>query len=135
MKKALVLLSLIALTFPINAQEEIVFTGLPLNKIIESGASRLPTILSENESLEFKCTITKIDDRYYWTTRENTEVIPLHSGIFITFLAVNGSGYVRIINPEMKEMVSVMEETEEKFDYIEHLIRGLKTVTYYGKIR
>lgn len=54
------------------------------------------------------------------------------SGAFITFVAVDGSGYVRIISPEMKDAASLMAETELKFDYAEHLLIGLRSVTYYG---
>ena len=32
-----------------------------------------------------------------------------------------------------KEMISLMSTTEQNFDYIEHLLLGLRTITYYGK--
>lgn len=122
---------------PLLAKEEIIFTGIPEIKISESGTNRIPEKLTKGKAIEFKCTITKIDDKYYWTTRENVELIPSSSGAFITFMAVNGSGYVRIVKPEMRETVkkigAMAGDPEEKFDYVEHLLLGLKSVTYYGK--
>ena len=45
----------------------------------------------------------------------------------------NGSGYVRTIRPESKEAASLMGATEAQFDYVEHALIGLKSVTYYGR--
>ena len=42
-------------------------------------------------------------------------------GAFITFLAINGSGYVRIIKSQLKEAASLMSETEQKFDMLNTL--------------
>lgn len=133
MKKIILMLIALSVAFPLFAQEKIVFTGIPEIKISEGGTNRIPEKLPKAKAMEFKCTITKIEDKYYWTTRENVEMISIQSGAFITFLASNGSGYVRIINPDMKDATSLMGDTEEKFDYIEHLLLGLKTITYYGK--
>lgn len=55
------------------------------------------------------------------------------AGAFITFLAVNGSGYVRVVKPELKEVASLMSKTEESFDYVEHLTIGLRSVNYWGE--
>jgi hypothetical protein len=59
-------------------------------------------------------------------------MIRLYSGAFITFLATDGSGYVRIIAPGMKDSASLMGDAESSFDYVEHLLIGLRSVTYYG---
>ncbi len=132
MKKLIILLSVITFISPIYAQEEIVFTGIPIIKINEGGISRNPEKLSGTKANEFKCTITKMDDKYLWATRENVELVPITSGAYTTFLASNGAGYVRVINPKMKEIVSLIDETGKNFDYVEHLLLGLKTITYYG---
>ncbi len=81
--------------------------------------------------MEFKCTITKIEDQYYWTTRENLELIPTRSGAYITFVATNGAGYIKIIDPEIKNDPTSGEWGP--YDYMEHLLLGLSTVTYFGK--
>lgn len=133
MKSIISILIILLFLSPLYAQEELVFTGIPTIKISEGGTSRTPEKLSKSKAIEYKCTITKMDNKYYWTTRENVELIPIAGGAFITFLASNGSGYIRIVDPELKDAVSIMGETEEKFDYVEHLLLGLKTITYYGK--
>jgi len=113
-------------------KEEIVFSGLPNMKISEAGISRVVEEITGDKAIEYKCTITKIKDKYYWTTRENKEMVPVMRGAYITFIAVNGSGYVRVIRPEMKKAVSLLDDTVKSFDYVEHLLLGLKSVTYYG---
>ena len=62
-------------------------------------------------------------------------MVRIESGAFITFVAVDGGGYVRMIAPGEKKMVSLIGDTEAKFDYVEHLLTGLKSVTYYGTHR
>lgn len=122
---------------PVFAEESIIFTGVPEIRISEGGVSRVPENLTKDKAIKYKCTITKMDDKYYWTSRENVELISIASGAFITYLAVNGSGYIRLIKPEMKaevtELGAIAGDPEAKFDYVEHLLLGLKSVTYYGK--
>lgn len=139
MKKLLLTLLFLAIAVPLFAKELIVFTGVPEIKISEGGINRVPENLTKEKVSKFKCTITKIDDKYYWTSRENVELVPITSGAFVTFWAVNGSGYVRIVRPEMKEEVrkigAMAGDPEEKYDYVEHLLLGLKSVTYYGNAK
>lgn len=73
--------------------------------------------LPREKAANVRCVISKIEDRYYWASRENVEMVKIESGAFITFLAVNGSGYVKVIKPEWKKMVSLMYKTEESFDW------------------
>ena len=137
MKKIILTLLILTIASPLFAKEEIVFTGMPEIKISEGGVNRVPENLTKDKAIKFKCTITKADDKYYWASRENVELVPIASGAFITYWAVNGSGYVRLVKPEMKGEVrklgAVAGDPEEKFDYVEHLLLGLKSVTYYGK--
>jgi hypothetical protein len=136
-KTAFLTLIFLTITFPLYAKESIVFTGIPELKISEGGISRVPEKLNKEKAIQFKCTITKIDDKYYWTSRDNTELIPISSGTFITYWAVNGSGYVRVIKSEMiaevRQIGAMAGDPEGQYDYVEHLLIGLKSVTYYGK--
>lgn len=137
MKKIILTLIFLSIAAPLFATEIIMFTGVPEIKISEGGINRVPENLTKDKAIKFKCTITKIDDKYYWTSRENVELIPIASGAFITYWAVNGSGYIRVVKPESKEEVrklgAMAGDPEEKFDYVEHLLLRLKSVTYYGK--
>lgn len=139
MKKALLTLLFLAIAVPLFAKELVVFTGVPEIKISEGGINRVPENLTKDKAIKVKCTITKNDDKYYWTSRENVELVSISSGAFITFWAVNSSGYVRIVRPEMKEDVrkigAMAGDPEERYDYVEHLLLGLKSVTYYGKAK
>jgi hypothetical protein len=130
----LLLLLFISVLFssPAFGQVATVFKGRPTVKISEGGVSRLPQQLSYDQAINLECVISAIDGRYYWTSRENKELIRTEGGAFVTFVARNGSGYVRIIKPDLKVTVSLMSDTEATFDYVEHLLIGLRSVIYYG---
>jgi len=85
MRKAILALIFLTITAPLIARELIIFTGVPEIKISEGGLNRVPENLTKDKAIKFKCTITKIDDKYYWTSRENVELIPIASGAFITY--------------------------------------------------
>jgi hypothetical protein len=130
----LLLLLFISVLFssPAFGQVVTVFKGQPTVKISEGGVSRLPQQLSYDQAINLECVISAIDGRYYWASRENKELIRTEGGAFVTFVARNGSGYVRIIKPDLKVTVSLMSDTEATFDYVEHLLIGLRSVIYYG---
>lgn len=113
-------------------EAETAFIGLPTHKVSEGGFERTPEILTREKAANLRCIISKIGKEYYWASRENVRMVRIESGAFITFLAVNGSGYVRIINPELKEAASLMSKTEKAFDYTEHLLVGLRSISYWG---
>ncbi len=137
MKKTIfAFLMVLLITSALFAEESIVFNGLPTIKISEGGISRTPESIAKHKAVQFKCTITKFDNKYLWASRENVELFPISSGAFITYWAANGSGYVRVTKPEMraelKRAGTLIGDPEAKFDYVEHLLLGLKSVTYYG---
>jgi hypothetical protein len=109
-----------------------VFRGRPMIKVSEGGVDRVPEAVSRDRAPNLECVISQIGDQYYWASRENVRLVRTESGAFITFVAVNGSGYIRIVKPEDKSSAALMSPTEERFDYIEHLLIGLRTVTYFG---
>jgi hypothetical protein len=110
-----------------------VFRGRPSVKISEGGVERLPEQFPREKAVTLDCVISQIGDSYYWASRENVELARMESGSFVTYIALNGSGYVRTIKPELKKAASLMGPTEEQFDYVEHLLIGLRSVTYYGR--
>jgi hypothetical protein len=121
-------------SFTINvcSQSNTVFVGKPLIKISEGGIQRTPENITARDSENLKCVVSQIGDKYYWASRENRELVLTQSGAFISFMAKDGIGYIRIIKSEMKDEVSVEGSTEQQYDYVEHLLIGLKSVTYYG---
>ena len=52
------------------------------------------------------------------------------SGIFYTFHAFYGSGYVKI-----GDMSALSQSREKQYFYMEHLILGLETITYWGVVQ
>jgi len=109
------------------------FTGIPSVKVSEGGVERNIEKIEKSKALSVACIIKEIDGKFYWETRGNKPLVKIDSGAFIIFLAVDGSGYVRLIKPSLKEAASGMSTTEKNFDYVEHLTLGLRAVTYYGK--
>lgn len=109
------------------------FTGIPSVKVIEGGVERNIEKIEPTKASSVACNIKEVDGKFFWETRGNKQLQVIDSGAFITFLATDGSGYVRLIKPSLKEAASVMSKTEKSFDYVEHLNLGLRSVTYYGK--
>lgn len=109
-----------------------VFKGIPTLKISEGGVERTPEPLARAVAVNLACVVSRIGDDYFWASRENVPLVMIESGAFITYLAVNGSGYVRVTKPELKAAVGQAGGAEAAFDYVEHLLIGLKSVTYYG---
>ena len=116
----------------VQGQARTVFSGIPSVKISESGTERLAEAINQDQAVKLGTVISEIGGKYYWATRGHEEMIRLVSGAFVTYIAVNGSGYVRAIDPATKAAASLMSPTEAKFDYVEHLLLGLRSVTYYG---
>lgn len=126
---------LVTVTAGVNAQATTAFKGRPSVKISEGGIERLPEQMSDDRAINLECVISEISGRYYWASRENKELVRVESGAFVTFIALDGSGYVRIVKPSMKSGASLLSETEKRFDYVEHALTGLRSVTYYGDAR
>ena len=112
--------------------QEIIFSGVPVLRISEGGVDRVVENIKEEKAFEFKCVITKIGNKYFWSTRNNVELIPMQSGAFLTFVATSGAGYVRIIMSGLKDAAALTDETARQYDYVEHMLTGLKSVTYFG---
>jgi hypothetical protein len=128
----LITLSLVAQA---GAQPSTVFRGRPSVKISEGGTSRNPEKLAREKAINLECVISQIGEDFYWASRENVPMVRVEQGAFVTYMAVTGAGYVKVIKPEMKDVAGLLGETETEFDYVEHLTQGLATVTYYGRAR
>ena len=132
MRKLILLFAICFITNICNAQS-FSFTGLPSVKVTEGGIERSAEKIEQSKASSVACIVKEIDGKFFWETRGNKPLLKIDSGAFVIFLAVDGSGYVRLIKPSFKEATSLMSNTEKNFDYVEHLILGLRTVSYYGK--
>ena len=130
------LLIVIALSASITrAQSTTVFAGTPSLIISEGGTNRTSQNLAREQAVNAGCVISQIGNSFYWASRENRQLIRIESGAFIIYVAVEGGGYIKTIAPGMKKIAALLGDTEAKFDYVEHLLIGLKSVTYYGVSR
>jgi hypothetical protein len=128
----LVMLALLVTAESASAQATTVFAGVPSVKISEGGVERRVDQLQRPNAVNLACVISEIGGRHYWASRDNKELVMNESGAFITFTAIDGSGYVRVLDPEMKSAATLMWPSARAFDYVEHLLTGLDSVTYYG---
>lgn len=134
MRGALILMVTLVLGLSSSAAQApmTAFKGRPSIKVSEGGIERTPEQVTRERAINLECVISKIDDRFYWASRENVPLVEMENGAFLTYVAANGSGYVRVVKPEAKAAAALMSPTEAQFDYIEHLVIGLRSVTYYG---
>ena len=108
--------------------------GIPtVRVIIENG---IPTreVLTPAEQQEFIMRVVEQDGRYFWTSREMTEMSRIESGVYITYTALNGSGFVKVYSEEMRRLIELLPEADRRSEvrYIEHVSLGLTTITYVG---
>jgi hypothetical protein len=61
-------------------------------------------------ALNLGCVISEIGGNYYWVTRENKEMFRRTSGTFVTYAAVDGSGYVRVIERSLNGLIRVLRD-------------------------
>jgi hypothetical protein len=104
---------------------EEIFTGTPIARTVLDGDQAQRTMLDSSSQSEFQVIIQKLDDRYFWKTREMKELEKHQSGIFVTYQAIDGSGYVRIDSSA---------DASSPTGYIEHQKLGLATITYQGQV-
>jgi len=125
---------LLLLAFAVPSWAEEVFVGIPLARTVLSGEQLQRTQIDKNDQLEFKVIIVKEGDRFFWKTREMKELTRLQSGLFVTYQALDGAGYVRVdlsggAIGDLKVPGSSLD-----IGYIEHIKLGLNTITYQGRV-
>lgn len=77
--------------------------------------------------------ITEEERKFYWASRRHVEMGAVRNGPFTTYVALNGTGYVRVFDRNVAGNTSVTP-AKEQFDYVEHILLGLRSVTYYGSL-
>lgn len=87
------------------------FTGLPAQKISESGLDRRVDPVPRDVAVNLRCVVSEIGGKFYWASRDNKELIRLRTGAFTTFVAADGSGYIRIVDSTHKAVVALMSPT------------------------
>ena len=114
---------------------ELVFEGYPIKRIEITEKTSASYDVPSSKASEYKVVIEREGEIYYWRSRNNLQVVPRISGAYVTYLAINGAGYVRVLNEAMREMYKLLpeEERQESYLYMEHLVHQLGSITYYGR--
>lgn len=109
---------------------EIVFSGFPFHRVvIEEIDKPRPESIPTDKRQEFAVVIETDGDDFTWASRESKPLIYVgRSGVFETWLAVDGSGYVRIAPKGITD--PSVGPTE--YMYVEHLVNKLGSITYWG---
>jgi len=90
-----VLLILIFLPSLSSAQSKIVvLNGIPLVQCKSSIEGSHNINLTGSEQNEYRVLIIKRGEKYFWSSRENRELIKLESGDITIFMEKGGAGYI-----------------------------------------
>jgi hypothetical protein len=117
------------------AQAVTVFRGIPEVRILLEASGATVNAIASKDRGGYEAVVSLIGDRYYWASRENRELFRYETPGFVTFFAVDGSGFVRVQRPDAKPLNALMSATEQRHDYTEQLLTGLRTIVYYGATR
>lgn len=98
----------------------VVIKGTPITQNKSSVEVSVNFQLSESQQAESRLIITRKGQKYYWTSRQDRELTKHDSGIYTIFLETKGAGYVKAM------------KSADKVLYMEHMGRGLETITYWG---
>lgn len=111
------------------------FSGTPARKVEIDEKGQTEYKVPKADQGKYQTVITKDGENYFWTSRGSVPLVKTESGSFITFVAVNGSGYIRTMEPAVRRLYSEMSD-KEKLDagylYMEHLTLRLGSITYFG---
>lgn len=131
---ALVVLVLVAPEAGWAQDYTVVFEGRPLRKVESSFERTVPSTLSSEDAFNYAVRIVERQGKYYWASRELRELIRHEAGAYITFFAVDGSGYIRIGIPMMLDLRDQLptEQRRKETGYTEHLLIQFASITYYG---
>jgi hypothetical protein len=117
----------IANCIALEAFSDVVFAGTPDTRVVVSETTSSSVHLDQRQASAHGVVITKIGERYFWASRDNTEMEMVRSGAFLTYTALNGSGYVRVVDTKLRDAIGI------EHAYMEHLVLWLTSVTYYGQ--
>ncbi len=111
------------------AEESIVFVGIPTSLSVASEESSERITLEGEDAADKKVVIVKRDGKYYWRSREDTELFHLASGAMHFFIAPK-SGYIKIM--DTSSIAPLLDEKPPRYMYFENMSQFLTTFTYHG---
>ncbi len=96
--------------------------GIPTVRIDSAEAGTTRRVLSASEATKSRLTVSLVDGRYYWTSRENRLLEGSSSGEF-TYLSSDPGHYIRFTR------------LNDKISYAEHVDLASGSVTWWGELR
>ena len=111
----------------VPSQAETAFVGIP-SRQATAGPKKAEAQDVRNPS-EALVVISRVDEKWQWTSREDRPLVKLRSGIYFLFIDPQGGGYIKMVNPEFSSLA------DEEYTYVEHLITGIGSISYWGKGR
>jgi len=114
---------------------ELEFEGTPNVKVTLLDGKPQAASIAGLDATELRVVIVREGEKYFWRSRDDVPLIKTVSGSYITYLALNGAGYIRVLSPQMRKLRDALPpaEREKEYVYMEHLISQLSSVTYLGK--
>jgi hypothetical protein len=131
----LCVLALATATATLSVAAELEFEGTPSSKIqVTDGVAKVEP-LAPLQAREFRVLIVRDGDAFLWASRNNLPLAKRESGAYITYVAANGAGYIRVLNPTMRRLRESLppEQRDKDFLYMEHLVHQMGSITYFGK--
>lgn len=120
------------------AEPKTVLKGRPSFGINEFGFMRDAGPIAPGKAGFAEVVISEIDGKYYWASRENRELKKIvggnPSGAMITYLALDGSGYIRVVTSASWKENMRTRFPDYDLDYTEHMVQALGSLTYFGKV-
>lgn len=134
MSYRLIVMLVASISFPLSAAD-LEFEGIPSVKVeMLEGVTQTSPVLRER-ARELAVRIVKTSDGYAWASRNNVPLTKRQSGVYITYIASTGAGYIRVLDPSMRNALNRLPEghKDAEFTYMEHMVNQLGSVTYFGK--
>ena len=114
----------------------VVFEGRPIRKVESSLDGTIESTLAPDDAFKYSVRIVERQGKYFWASRDMRELRRHESATsaYITFMAVDGTGYIRTHIPMMLDLRDQLPEQQrlKEIGYTEHLLIQFASITYYG---
>jgi hypothetical protein len=137
MRPILVIAALLLAPASHTAAQTVVFEGQPLKKIQVDFTGLAELQLDSQQAAESAVRVVEHNGRYFWASREMKELKRSESGAYVTYHAIDGSGYVRTAGPLLSSLLKQLspDQRHAEAEYVEHLLLQFASITYYGKMK
>jgi hypothetical protein len=118
-----------------SAQAQVEFEGTPSVAVEMLEGTTHTVEVARSKAPDLKVKVTQDGDKYIWASRNNLPMNKTESGAYITYTAITGAGYVRVLSPMMRNALEKLppEQRAKEFVYMEHLVNRLGSITYFGR--